>query len=83
MGSAASPRGATTTGAACCGVFGLGLAVAVPVDATVVRMLLVPAVMQFLGPANWWLPRWIGRATPNLAIEPNVDHLAGGEIARA
>jgi uncharacterized membrane protein YdfJ with MMPL/SSD domain len=55
------------------GVFGLGLAAAVLVDATVVRMVLVPAVMQLLGPANWWLPRWIGRATPNLAIEPNVD----------
>ena len=37
-------------------VFGLGLAVAVLVDATVVRMVLVPAVMQLLGPANWWLP---------------------------
>jgi RND superfamily putative drug exporter len=40
-------------------VFGLGLAVAVVVDATVVRMVLVPAVMQLLGPWNWWLP---GRA---------------------
>jgi len=43
-------------------VFGLGLAVAVLVDATVVRMVLVPAVMQLLGSANWWLPRWLGRA---------------------
>jgi len=59
------------------GVFGLGLAVAVLVDATVVRMVLVPAVMQLLGPANWWLPRWIGRAIPRLAIEPNVDPHAG------
>jgi putative drug exporter of the RND superfamily len=59
-------------------VFGLGLAVAVLVDATVVRMVLVPAVMQLLGPANWWLPRWIGRVIPSLAIEPNVNHLAGG-----
>jgi RND superfamily putative drug exporter len=59
-------------------VFGLGLAVAVLIDATVVRMVLVPAVMQLLGPVNWWLPRWIGRAIPSLAIEPNVDHLAGG-----
>jgi len=52
------------------GVFGLGLAAAVLIDATVVRMVLVPAVMQLLGPANWWLPRWIGRAIPNLATEP-------------
>src|SRR5215469_1117263 len=57
-------------------VFGLGLAVAVLVDATVVRMVLVPAIMQLLGPANWWLPRWIGRAIPRLAIEPDLDHLA-------
>ena len=57
-------------------VFGLGLAVAVLVDATVVRMVLVPAIMQLLGPANWWLPGWIGRAIPRLAIEPDVDHLA-------
>jgi len=57
-------------------VFGLGLAVAVLVDATVVRMVLVPAIMQLLGAANWWLPRWIGRAIPRLAIEPDLDHLA-------
>jgi RND superfamily putative drug exporter len=59
-------------------VFGLGLAVAVLVDATVVRMVLVPAVMQLLGSANWWLPRWIGRAVPSLGLEPDVEHLAGG-----
>ena len=65
------------------GVFGLGLAAAVLIDATVVRMVLVPAVMQLLGPANWWLPRWIGRAIPNLATEPNVDDLAGGGLVDA
>ena len=43
------------------GVFGLGLAAAVLIDATVVRMVLGPAVMQLLGPANWWLPRRAGR----------------------
>jgi putative drug exporter of the RND superfamily len=50
-------------------VFGLGLAVAVFVDATVVRMVLVPAVMQLLGSANWWLPgaRAAGNST---AISP-------------
>ena len=65
------------------GVFGLGLAVAVLVDAAVVRMVLVPAVMQLLGPANWWLPGRIGRAAPNLAIEPDLDHLAGGGLVYA
>jgi uncharacterized membrane protein YdfJ with MMPL/SSD domain len=44
---------------------GLGLAVAVLIDATVVRMVLVPAVMELLGPANWWLPRPLARILPN------------------
>ncbi|MFJ9371489.1 hypothetical protein ACIRRA_44825 [Nocardia sp. NPDC101769] len=39
------------------------------VDATLVRMILVPAIMQLLGRANWWLPRWLDRITPHLAIE--------------
>ena len=42
---------------------GLGLTAAVLVDATIVRMVLVPATMELLGNANWWLPRWLG-ATP-------------------
>jgi RND superfamily putative drug exporter len=43
---------------------GLGLAAAVLVDATVVRLVLVPAVMELLGPANWWLPAWLARRLP-------------------
>ena len=50
---------------------------AVLVDATVVRMVLVPAVMQLLGSANSWLPRWLGRAIPKLSIEPNLVHRVG------
>jgi uncharacterized membrane protein YdfJ with MMPL/SSD domain len=42
---------------------GLGLAVAAGIDATVVRLVLVPAVMELLGPANWWLPSWLARVT--------------------
>ncbi|GIH18789.1 MMPL family transporter [Rugosimonospora africana] len=45
--------------------FGLGLAVAVLLDATVVRMVLVPALMELLGAANWWLPRWLARLLPS------------------
>jgi len=44
---------------------GLGLAAAVLVDATVVRLVLVPAVMELLGPANWWLPGWLARLLPD------------------
>ncbi len=47
---------------------GLGLAVAVLIDATVVRMVLVPAVMELLGRANWWLPRPLARILPGTAL---------------
>ena len=43
---------------------GLGLAAAVLVDATLVRLVLVPAVMELLGKANWWLPGWLDRLLP-------------------
>ena len=49
--------------------FGVGLAVAIAVDATVVRCLLVPAVMMILGKRNWWLPRWIDRILPKVGLE--------------
>jgi RND superfamily putative drug exporter len=42
-------------------MFGLGLATAVLIDATVVRLVLVPALMKLLGDANWWMPSWFGR----------------------
>ncbi len=49
--------------------FGLGMAVAVAVDATVVRCLLVPAVMILLGRRAWWLPAWLDRRLPHVSIE--------------
>jgi len=49
-------------------VFGLGLAVAVFVDATVVRMVLVPSIMQLLGNANWWLPGFLRRALAEIHV---------------
>jgi RND superfamily putative drug exporter len=45
-------------------MFGLGLATAIFIDATVVRMVLVPATMTLLGRANWWLPGWLDRLLP-------------------
>ena len=42
-------------------LIGIGMAAAILIDATIVRMVLVPAVMQLLGDRNWWLPRWVGR----------------------
>jgi RND superfamily putative drug exporter len=50
-------------------LFGLGLAVAVLLDASVVRMLLVPAAMELLGERNWWLPAWLARALPVVHVE--------------
>ena len=50
-------------------VFGLGLAVAILVDATLVRMCLVPSVMELLGSANWWLPGWLDRRLPRRDTE--------------
>ena len=49
--------------------FGVGMGVAVAVDATLVRCLLVPAVMTLLGRSNWWFPRWLDRIVPNFSIE--------------
>ena len=50
-------------------LFGLGLASAVFIDATLVRMILVPATMQLLGDANWFFPGWLNRIVPSLGIE--------------
>jgi putative drug exporter of the RND superfamily len=54
-------------------LFGVGLASAVFLDATVVRMLLVPATMELLGDRNWWLPRWLDRILPRIDVEGTGD----------
>jgi RND superfamily putative drug exporter len=53
-------------------LMGLGLAVAVFLDATIVRMILVPATMELLGSRNWWLPRWLDRLLPHVDVEGPV-----------
>ena len=50
-------------------LFGIGLASAIFLDATLVRMVLVPAVMQLLGDRNWWIPDWLERILPRLDVE--------------
>jgi len=50
-------------------LFGTGLATAVLLDATIVRMLLVPATMELLGDRNWWLPKWLDRILPKVDVE--------------
>jgi RND superfamily putative drug exporter len=48
---------------------GVGLAVAVAIDATIVRVVLVPALMSLLGDRAWWLPRWLDRTLPSVNLE--------------
>jgi RND superfamily putative drug exporter len=60
-------------------LFGIGLASAIFLDATVVRMVLVPAVMQLLGDRNWWIPSWLERLLPRL----DVERVAVGAAARS
>jgi RND superfamily putative drug exporter len=70
-------------------MLGLGLATAILVDATVVRVVLVPATMKLMGDANWWLPAWLDRILPNVDIDggglppkPKKAHEAGDESDR-
>jgi RND superfamily putative drug exporter len=54
-------------------LFGLGLSSAVLLDATIVRMLLVPATMELLGDRNWWLPGWLDRLLPEIDVEGHLE----------
>jgi RND superfamily putative drug exporter len=63
----------------------VGMAAAVLIDASVIRMIFVPAVMSMLGEHAWWMPNWLDRITPNLDIEGSA-HLArveAEEVTRA
>jgi len=60
--------------------FGIGAAAAVFVDATLVRLILVPSLMQLLGDANWWFPRWLDRLIPRLGV--GVEPESAGERVR-
>ena len=44
------------------------------IDATIVRMLLVPATMELLGDRNWWIPKWLDRILPNIDVEGHAHH---------
>ena len=60
--------------------FGIGLAVAIAIDATVVRCLLVPAVMTLLGRSSWWMPCRLGRRLPHIGVE-GEDYFAKQPVA--
>jgi RND superfamily putative drug exporter len=50
-------------------LFGFGLAAAVFIDATIVRLVLVPAAMELMGKANWWAPGWLVRYLPTIRVD--------------
>jgi RND superfamily putative drug exporter len=62
--------------------FGVGLAVAIAIDSTLVRCLLVPAVMVLLGKRVWWMPRWLDRALPHISIE-GEEYFAARDAEKA
>jgi RND superfamily putative drug exporter len=62
-------------------MMGVGLATAILVDATIVRMVLVPATMELLGDANWWLPKWLDRRLPRLHVEGESAETIEAELA--
>ena len=62
---------------------GLGLAVAVFLDATIVRVVLVPAAMRLMGHWNWWLPGWLDRILPNVSLEGSPEEPEPERIAAA
>ena len=55
--------------------FGVGLGGAVLMDAFILRTVLVPALMHFIGRANWWMPKWLDRVVPHVAVEATNDEL--------
>ncbi|MFI6341293.1 MMPL family transporter [Streptomyces sp. NPDC050535] len=56
-------------------LIGVGMASAILLDATLVRMVLVPATMHLLGRRNWWIPRWLDRRMPQLHVEGRPEHV--------
>ena len=62
-------------------LFGLGLSVAVLLDAIVIRTVLVPAIMQLFGKSAWWFPDWLGRILPRLHVEGEDGELADPPVA--
>jgi RND superfamily putative drug exporter len=62
-------------------MFGIGLAGAVALDAFILRTVLVPSLMHMFGTSNWWLPGWLDKRLPHLAVEPAEEPVAVGAAA--
>ena len=61
-------------------MIGIGMAAAIFVDATLVRMVLVPATMELLGDRNWWLPGWLAKRLPDVHVEASYDEPAAALV---
>ena len=62
-------------------MFGLALGIAVLVDAFIIRLIFVPALLTVIGPNSWWLPAWLGRILPAVHIESEELEAEAAEIA--
>ena len=58
------------------------VATAILLNATIVRILLVPTTMELLGDKNWWLPRWLNRVLPDIAVEGHAEPVVTAEEER-
>jgi RND superfamily putative drug exporter len=56
-------------------LFGVALGAAVLIDAFIIRLVFIPAIMSIIGKANWWIPDWLGKILPQVHIEPGEDEL--------
>jgi RND superfamily putative drug exporter len=63
-------------------MFGIGLASAVFIDATIVRMIFVPAVMEILGKWNWWFPHWMDHVLPHIELEGSSKPVVPAAVGR-
>ena len=64
-------------------MLGVGMASAILLDATVIRMVLVPATMSLLGDLNWWVPRWLDRVLPTVRVEDHDPDLSATPVSPA
>lgn len=63
-------------------LFGVALGAAVLIDAYIVRLIFIPAIMSIIGKANWWIPQWLGKVLPEVHIEPGEDELVDDSDAQ-
>ena len=56
-------------------LFGVALGAAVLIDAFIIRLIFIPAIMSIIGKSNWWLPEWLGKILPEVHIEPGEDEV--------